>query len=81
MKTYEIELNSITKRLPKYLHKYIVKQPYDNYTAQNQAVWRYVMRSSVDFLQHVSYGDFVDDLKKTGIAIDDIPRMAGMIRI
>ena len=49
MKTYEIELNSITKRLPKYLHKYIVKQPYDNYTAQNQAVWRYVMRSSVDF--------------------------------
>jgi phenylalanine-4-hydroxylase len=81
MKTYEIELNSITKRLPKYLHKYIIKQPYDDYTAQNQAVWRYVMRSNVDFLQHVSYGDFVGGLKKTGIAIDDIPRMEGMNRI
>jgi len=81
MKTYEIELNSITKRLPKYLHKYIIKQPYDDYTGQNQAVWRYVMRSNVDFLQHVSYGDFVGGLKKTGIAIDDIPRMEGMNRI
>ena len=30
------------------------------------------MRSNVDFLQHVSYGDFVGGLKKTGIAIDDI---------
>ncbi len=81
METYEIELNSVTRRLPKHLHKYILKQPYDDYTAQNQAVWRYVMRSNVDFLQQVSYGDFADGLKKTGIAIDDIPRMEGMNRI
>ena len=81
METYEIELNSVTRRLPKHLHKYILKQPYDDYTAQNQAVWRYVMRSNLDFLQQVSYGDFADGLKKTGIAIDDIPRMEGMNRI
>ena len=81
METYEIELNSVTRRLPKHLHKYILKQPYDDYTAQNQAVWRYVMRSNLDFLQQVSYGDFADGLKKTGIAINDIPRMEGMNRI
>ena len=39
-KKYQIELNSVTKKLPKHLHKFIVKQPYDEYTAQNQAVWR-----------------------------------------
>ena len=81
METYEIELNSVTRRLPKHLHKYILKQPYDDYTAQNQAVRRYVMRSNLDFLQQVSYGDFADGLKKTGIAINDIPRMEGMNRI
>ena len=39
-KKYQIELNSVTKKLPKHLHKFIVKQPYEDYTAQNQAVWQ-----------------------------------------
>ena len=47
----QIEFNSVTKKLPKHLHKFIVKQPYDEYTAQNQAVWRYVMRLSVNYLK------------------------------
>ena len=34
-KKYQIELNSVTKKLPKHLHKFIVKQPYEDYTAQN----------------------------------------------
>ena len=80
-KKYQIELNSVTKKLPKYLHKFIVKQPYDDYTAQNQAVWRYVMRLSVDYLTTVAHDSYLEGLNKTGISFDYIPKMEGMNRI
>jgi len=75
------ELNEVTKKLPKHLHKFIVRQPYEEYTAQNQAVWRYVMRMNVDYLSKVAHGSYYEGLEKTGITIDNIPRMAGMNRI
>ncbi|NJN49947.1 MAG: aromatic amino acid hydroxylase [Polaribacter sp.] len=59
----------------------MVKQPYDEYTAQNQAVWRYVMRLNVDYLQKVAHYSYIDGLAKTGILIDEIPHMEGMNRI
>ena len=80
-KIYQIELNSVTKKLPKHLHKFIVKQPYDEYTAQNQAVWRYVMRLSIDYLKSVAHHSYLDGISKTGISIDKIPKMEGMNRI
>ncbi|QTE24083.1 aromatic amino acid hydroxylase [Polaribacter cellanae] len=75
------ELNDVTKKLPKHLHKFVVQQPYDEYTAQNQAVWRYVMRMNVDYLSKVAHDSYVKGLKKTGISIDKIPHMEGMNRI
>ena len=80
-KNYQIEFNSVTKKLPKHLHKFIVKQPYDEYTPQNQAVWRYVMRLSIDYLKSVAHDSYLNGIEKTGISIDDIPRMEGMNRI
>ena len=80
-KKYQIELNSVTKKLPKHLHKFIVKQPYEDYTAQNQAVWRYVMRLSIDYLKSVAHHCYLDGISKTGISIDKIPKMEGMNRI
>tara|TARA_Y100000739_G_scaffold229765_1_gene245997 strand:+ start:7235 stop:8986 length:1752 start_codon:yes stop_codon:yes gene_type:complete len=80
-KKYQIEFNSVTKKLPKHLHKFIVKQPYDEYTPQNQAVWRYVMRLSVDYLKSVAHDSYLEGISKTGISIDHIPRMEGMNRI
>lgn len=74
-------LNEVTKKLPKHLHKFIVKQPYEEYTAQNQAVWRYVMRLNVDYLKRVAHKSYTKGLKKTGISIDAIPHMEGMNRI
>ncbi len=78
---YQPELNSITKRLPKHLHKFIVKQPYDDYTAQNQAVWRYVMRLNIDYLKNTAHEYYLEGLEKAGISIDNIPKMEGMNRI
>ncbi|REE83150.1 phenylalanine-4-hydroxylase [Lutibacter oceani] len=78
---YKPLLNSVTKRLPKHLHKFIVKQPYEEYTAQNQAVWRYVMRLNIDYLKNTASGYYLEGLLKTGISIDIIPKMEGMNRI
>jgi phenylalanine-4-hydroxylase len=75
------ELNEVTRKLPKHLHKFIVKQPYDEYTAQNQAVWRYVMRMNVDYLSKVAHKSYMKGLEKTGVSIENIPYMDGMNRI
>jgi phenylalanine-4-hydroxylase len=75
------ELNEVTKKLPKHLHKFIVKQPYGEYTSQNQAVWRYVMRMNIDYLGKVAHKSYLKGLVKTGISLDTIPEMEGMNRI
>ncbi|TYQ00139.1 phenylalanine-4-hydroxylase [Tenacibaculum adriaticum] len=75
------ELNEVTKKLPKHLHKFVVRQPYEEYTAQNQAVWRYVMQMNVDYLKKVAHSSYIEGLEKTGISIDYIPKMDGMNRI
>lgn len=79
--TPHFELNEVTKKLPKHLHKFIVKQPYSEYTPQNQAVWRYVMRMNVDYLTKVAHKSYTNGLEKTGISIESIPYMEGMNRI
>ena len=76
-----IKLNKVTKRLPKHLLKFIVNQPYNDYTSQNQAVWRYVMRVNIDYLSKVAHESYIKGLEQTGVSIDQIPHMYGMNRI
>nr|WP_111708244.1 aromatic amino acid hydroxylase [Lutibacter citreus] len=78
---HKIELNTVTQRLPKHLLKFIMKQPYEEYTAQNQAVWRYVMRVNIDYLKNTAHSYYLEGLEKTGILVDSIPKMEGMNRI
>ena len=80
-KTTTMEFNSVTKKLPKHLHKFIVQQPYSSYTAQNQAVWRYVMRLNIHTLKKTAHDSYILGLKKTGINEEVIPEMEGMNRI
>lgn len=76
-----IEPNPILNRLPAHLKQFIKPQNYEQYSAIDQAVWRYVMRKNVDFLSRVAHKSYVDGLKQTGISIDHIPNMYGMNRI
>lgn len=76
-----IESNPILNRLPKHLKQFIKPQNYAEYSAIDQAVWRYVMRKNVDFLKTVAHKSYVEGLKQTGISIDSIPNMYGMNRI
>ena len=76
-----IESNTILNRLPKHLRQFIKPQNYEDYSAIDQAVWRYVMRKNVDFLSKVAHKSYLEGLKQTGISIDSIPNMYGMNRI
>ncbi len=73
--------NPVLEKLPYHLRDFILKQPYDQYTAQNQAVWRYVMRKNMDYLRHVAHESYIPGLAKAGISVEEIPRMEGMNRI
>jgi len=73
--------NHILDKLPKHLKQYIKPQNYEDYSAIDQAVWRYVMRKNVDYLSKVAHRSYVEGLDKTGISIDHIPNMYGMNRI
>lgn len=73
--------NEVTKKLPIYLHEFIVKQPYEEYTAQDHAIWRYVMRLNLNYLPKVAHHYYLDGIERTGITIDRIPEMGGMNRI
>ena len=73
--------NPILDKLPKHLLQYVIPQHYDQYTAINQATWRYVMRKNVDYLRHVAHASYLAGLEKTGISTERIPSMYGMNRI
>ncbi|MEM8846458.1 MAG: aromatic amino acid hydroxylase [Bacteroidota bacterium] len=75
------ESNPILDKLPTHLKQFIKPQDYEQYSAIDQAVWRYVMRKNVDYLSKVAHSSYVDGLDLTGISIDDIPNMYGMNRI
>ncbi|MCF8378160.1 MAG: aromatic amino acid hydroxylase [Bacteroidales bacterium] len=76
-----MEMNDVLDKLPRHLLKLVIDQPYNSYTAQDHAVWRYVMRQNVRYLPKVAHHSYLDGLKQTGISIDRIPQMYGMNRI
>ena len=73
--------NKVLQKLPQHLRSFIISQPYNQYTAQNQAVWRYVMRNNIAYLSKVAHKSYLKGLKKTGISVEEIPKMEGMNRI
>jgi len=76
-----IDTNPLIDRLPKHLKQFIKPQDYEQYTPINQAVWRYVMKRNVDYLERSAHGSYLNGLKQTGIFVDEIPSMYGMNRI
>lgn len=76
-----MESNEVLAKLPKHLLSLVINQPYNEYTARDHAVWRYVMRQNTRYLSKVAHGSYVDGLRQTGINIEQIPHMYGMNRI
>ena len=76
-----MEMNEILDKLPRHLMSLVIDQPYNEYSPQDQALWRYVMRQNVRYLGRVAHSAYLDGLQKTGISLESIPCMDGMNRI
>jgi phenylalanine-4-hydroxylase len=76
-----METNPILDSLPRHLMSLVIEQPYNEYTPQDQALWRYVMRQNVRYLGKVAHESYLEGLRKTGISLETIPSMYGMNRI
>ena len=76
-----MESNPIIDQLPDHLKQYIKPQNYESYTAINQSVWKYVMRSNISFLKKHAHDFYITGLEKACISVDKIPNMYGMNRI
>ena len=59
--------------VPLHLRKYIVPQNYKKYTAEDQAVWRFIMKGIVHNLSLHGHKGSLEGLRKTGISFDKIP--------
>jgi phenylalanine-4-hydroxylase len=68
----------ILETVPTHLQTYVVEQKYDRYTAQDQAVWRYIMRKNINFLGQHAHPSYLAGLEKTGISLDRIPNVDQM---
>jgi phenylalanine-4-hydroxylase len=68
----------VTRSIPSYLRQFVVKQHYEEYTPQNHAAWRYIMRRNVNFLKRYAHPSYLEGLEKTGISIDTIPHIDDM---
>lgn len=73
--------NKQVSLLPIHLQQFVVAQNYVNYTAQDHAVWRYVMRKNLSYLKTVADKSYLLGLEKTGITIDTIPNIKDMNNI
>ena len=76
-----MESNEVLDKLPRHLLSLVIDQPYNDYTAQDHAIWRYVMRRNVKYLPKVAHESYQDGLVRTGVSIERIPHMYGMNRI
>ena len=68
----------VIQTIPSYLRQFVVKQHYDEYTSENHATWRYIMRRNVQFLKKHAHNSYLEGLERTGISIDTIPHIDEM---
>ena len=71
----------ILSKIPAHLLQFVKPQIYGAYSAIDQAVWRYVMRTNVEHLSKIAHHSYLDGLARCGISIDHIPDMLGMNQI
>ena len=73
--------NPVINQLPTHLKGFITDQHHEQYTAEDHAVWRYVMRKNLDKLSLLAHPSYSSGLKKTGISIEQIPSIEDMNQI
>ena len=68
----------LIESLPAHLRPFVKEQNYDDYTARDQAVWRFIMNSLTRQLKDSAHPVYLEGLARTGIALDHIPSIDEM---
>ncbi|HVU02399.1 MAG TPA: aromatic amino acid hydroxylase [Polyangiaceae bacterium] len=61
--------------VPPHLRKFVVRQDYEQYTEEDQAVWRFVVMQTHARLLDTAHGAYRSGFAATGIQVDRIPRI------
>jgi phenylalanine-4-hydroxylase len=69
---------SVSAHVPPHLRRFVVSQDYEQYTAIDQAVWRFVLLQMRARLVETAHPAYAEGLSATGISIDRIPSIAEM---
>jgi phenylalanine-4-hydroxylase len=64
--------------IPAHLRELVVTQAYDEYTAEDQAVWRFAVQHTRQRLVHTAHAAYRSGFDAAGISADRIPRIAEM---
>ena len=64
--------------LPSHLRSFVKTQRCDDYTPQDQAAWRFIMKHLVSQLTQTAHPAYLQGLAKTGITLDRIPAIEEM---
>src|SRR5438045_8726650 len=70
--------NKAVASLPTHLLQFAVDKRYEDYTAVDQAVWRFIMRQNTFFLKEYAHKVYFQGLLDTGISFERIPRIQEM---
>jgi phenylalanine-4-hydroxylase len=65
-------------RVPAHLRRFVVEQDYAQYTAVDQAVWRFVLLQLRDRLAETAHPAYGEGLTATGLSVERIPSIAEM---
>jgi phenylalanine-4-hydroxylase len=68
----------IIENLPGHLRPFVKEQDYNEYSARDQALWRFIMRSLTRQLEGSAHPVYLEGLARTGIALDHIPSIDEM---
>jgi phenylalanine-4-hydroxylase len=71
-------MGDLGPNVPAHLRRFVVDQDYSQYTAVDQAVWRFVLLQTHSRLIHTAHSAYKEGLAATGISVDRIPSVAEM---
>ena len=70
----------IIASLPPHLRPFVAVQDYSQYTARDQAVWRFLLQQLRTNLSQTAHLVYLEGLERTGIDLEEIPRIEQMTR-
>ena len=68
----------IIASLPPHLQPFVAVQDYSQYTARDQAVWRFLLQQLRTNLSQTAHLVYLEGLERTGIDLEEIPRIEQM---